>query len=209
VFFDNVYMYGKVNGAMTEQTPFNPCSRKGELRASISTLLLDEIKTGALTALIARAADFYGPNARTGVPNLLLFDKLAKGGRASLLASDSMRHSYTFTPDAAGSLLHLVQGDTSWNQTWHVPTAPNPPTGREFVELVAKEFDVPPRYGVLGKSMLRLAGIFDSTIRELPEMLYQSQFEYIFDSTKFSKAFGVQPTTYGEGVRQTAALYRR
>jgi hypothetical protein len=29
VFFDNVYMYGKVDGPMTEETPFRPVSRKG------------------------------------------------------------------------------------------------------------------------------------------------------------------------------------
>jgi nucleoside-diphosphate-sugar epimerase len=28
VFFDNVYMYGRVKGPMTEVTPFEPCSRK-------------------------------------------------------------------------------------------------------------------------------------------------------------------------------------
>src|SRR5713226_8376383 len=32
VFFDNVYMYGKVDGLMTEETPFRPCSKKGEIR---------------------------------------------------------------------------------------------------------------------------------------------------------------------------------
>src|SRR6266478_2568018 len=63
VFFDNVYMYGKVDGAMTEQTPFHPSSKKGEIRAEIATMLLNEIKSGSLTALIARCADFYGPHA--------------------------------------------------------------------------------------------------------------------------------------------------
>ncbi len=33
VFFDNVYAYGRVNGVMTEETPYNPSSRKGEVRA--------------------------------------------------------------------------------------------------------------------------------------------------------------------------------
>ncbi len=33
IFFDNVYMYGKVVGPTTEETPFNPCSRKGEIIA--------------------------------------------------------------------------------------------------------------------------------------------------------------------------------
>ena len=37
VFFDNAYMYGKVNGHMTEETPFNPCSKKGDIRARIAT----------------------------------------------------------------------------------------------------------------------------------------------------------------------------
>ena len=40
IFFDNVYMYGKVDGRMTEETPFNPWSRKGEIRARIATSLL-------------------------------------------------------------------------------------------------------------------------------------------------------------------------
>ena len=64
IFFDNVYMYGKVGGPMTEETPFRPCSRKGEIRAQIARVLLDEIKAGNLTALIARTADFYGPRVR-------------------------------------------------------------------------------------------------------------------------------------------------
>ena len=40
IFFDNVYMYGKVSGPMTEETPFNPCSKKGEIRAKIATTLI-------------------------------------------------------------------------------------------------------------------------------------------------------------------------
>src|SRR5258705_12186601 len=59
IFFDNVYVYGKVSGPMTEETPFRPCSKKGEIRAQIATMLLNEMKSGSLTALIARSADFY------------------------------------------------------------------------------------------------------------------------------------------------------
>lgn len=39
IFFDNVYMYGRVDGPMTEETPYNPCSRKGELRAQMANAL--------------------------------------------------------------------------------------------------------------------------------------------------------------------------
>lgn len=74
IFFDNVYMYGKVNGAMTEETPFNPSSRKGEVRAKIASSLIDAWKAGNLTAMIARSADFYGPGAQYGIPNALVFE---------------------------------------------------------------------------------------------------------------------------------------
>ncbi len=209
VFFDNVYMYGKVAGKMTEETPFNPCSRKGEIRARIATELLNEIKAGNLTALIARSADFYGPDARTSAANLLAFDKLAKGERAAWLVNDSVGHSYTFTPDAARSLVLLSETETAWNQTWHVPTAPDPPTGKEFIALAAQAFGVPPRHRVLNRPMLKVAGWFDRTIAESYEMLYQSESEYLFDSTKFAKAFQFEATAYAEGVREVAERYKQ
>src|SRR6188768_2067721 len=46
IFFDNVYMYGLVNGPMTENTPYNPISVKGEVRAAIANKLMAEIKAG-------------------------------------------------------------------------------------------------------------------------------------------------------------------
>src|SRR5262245_305735 len=44
IFFDNAYMYGKVNGVMTEESQFNPTSKKGEVRTQIATQLLNEMK---------------------------------------------------------------------------------------------------------------------------------------------------------------------
>src|SRR6266849_9325203 len=208
VFFDNVYMYGKVDGVMSEETPFRPCSKKGEIRAEIATMLLNEIKTGNITALIARSADFYGPRVRTAIPNILVFDKFAKGAKAMWLANDSVKHSFTFTPDAAHGLVILAEAERAWNQTWHLPTAPDPPTGRGFIELAAKEFAIQPRYRVLKRPLIKIAGWFDTTIRELYEMLYQYEFDYIFDSTKFDRVFGFQPTSYAEGIHRTAQEYR-
>jgi nucleoside-diphosphate-sugar epimerase len=208
IFFDNVYMYGKVSGPMVEGTSFNPCSKKGQIRAQIATTLLNEVKAGKLTALIARSADFYGPDARTSVANILVFENFAKGATASWLVNDSVPHSYTYTPDAAKSLAMLAATEVAWNQTWHVPTAANPPTGKEFIEMAAKEFGVEPKYRVLSRPLIKLAGLFDSDTRESYEMLYQSDSTYLFDSTKFSKAFSYEPTSYAKGVRRVASIYK-
>lgn len=74
-----------------------------------------------------RAADFYGPGTRNGVPNLLVFEPLSRKRKASWLVDDSVPHSYTYTPDAAQSLVQLAESPTAWNQTWHVPTTANSP----------------------------------------------------------------------------------
>jgi nucleoside-diphosphate-sugar epimerase len=209
VFFDNVYMYGKVSGPMTEETPFNPCSKKGEIRAKIATTLINEWKSGALTGLIARAADFYGPDTRNGVPNLLVFEPFARKRRASWLVNDSVPHSYTYTPDAAQSLVQLAERATAWNQTWHVPTTPDPPTGKEFIALAAKEFGVAPKYRVLRRPMIRLAGWFNPLVAESYEMLYQNDLPYLFDSSKFAREFGFAGTPYADGIRTTATSFKR
>lgn len=209
VFFDNVYMYGRVSGPMTEETPFNPCSRKGEIRAKIATTLINEWKSGALTGLIARSADFYGPDARNSVPNVLVFEPLARKKKASWLVNDSVPHSLTYVPDAARSLAQLAERATTWNQTWHVPTTPNPPTGKEFIALAAKELGVGPRCRVLGRPMLWLAGRFDPLVAESYEMLYQSDSPYLFDSSKFAREFGFAGTPYADGIRATAASFKR
>jgi len=200
VFFDNVYAYGRVVGPMIELTPFNPCSMKGEIRAQVASTLLNEIAKGNLTALIARSADFYGPRVRTSVANLLVLDKFAEAAKASWLVNDAVRHSWTFTPDAGKSLALLSESGSAWNQTWHVPTAPNPPTGSEFIEIAAKAFGVEPKYRVLSRPLIKVAGFFNSDIRESYEMLYQYDSEYLFDSTKFSTTFLIGPTAYRDGI---------
>ena len=209
IFFDNVYMYGKVSGPMSEETPFNPCSRKGEIRATIASMLIDEWKSGALTAMIARSADFYGPDTQNAVTNLLVFQPLARRRKASWLVNDAVPHSFTYTPDAARSLVQLAERTTAWNQTWHVPTTANPLTGKKFVALAAKEFGVAPRHRVLSRPMLRVAGWFDPLVAESYEMLYQSDRPYLFDSSKFAGEFGASGTPYADGIRATAAFFKR
>lgn len=209
LFFDNVYMYGKVSGAMTEDTPYNPCSKKGEVRARIATLLMDEVKAGNLIAMIARAADFYGPATPHGVPNILVFEAFARNATPSWLVNADVPHSFTFIPDAVLGVSKLAERDSAWNQVWHLPTAPAPPTGREFIGMAAKEFGVAPKVRILSRPMLRVVGLFDTNVRESMEMLYQSDSPYIFDSTKFANEFGFAGTPYPEGIRIAAESYKR
>jgi nucleoside-diphosphate-sugar epimerase len=103
----------------------------------------------------------------------------------------------------------LAETESAWNQTWHVPTAPDPPTGKQFITLVAEAFGVPARYRVFNRPKLMVAGWFNEMIAESYELLYQSDSEYLFDSTKFARAFQFEPTAYAEGVRLVAGTYKQ
>jgi nucleoside-diphosphate-sugar epimerase len=204
IFFDNVYMYGKVSGWMTEETPFNPCSKKGEVRAAIVNQLLQEMKAGNLQALIARCADFYGPiGFKTSVPNLLVIQNLLKGKKAQWLADADQPHSITYVPDAAKALYLLANRPDAFGQTWHLPTASDLLTGRQFVKHAAASMQKPDGVSVIPNWMLSLAGLFNQAMKELKEMNYQNEYPYLFSSEKFNKAFGFTPTSYAEGINET------
>jgi hypothetical protein len=48
--------------------------------------------------------------------------------------------------------------------------------------------------------MVKALGIFVPIMREFPEMMYQYETDYIFDSSKFEKRFGQTATSPSEGV---------
>ena len=100
--------------------------------------------------------------------------------------------------------MELAERDSTWNQTWHVPTSSNPPTGREFILMAAQALGVAPRHRVLSRAMLKVAGWFDGTVRESYEMLYQSDSAYVFDSSKYAREFGFSGTGYSDGILATA-----
>ncbi len=204
LFFDNVYMYGKVAGPMTETTPVRPSSAKGEVRAQVAGMLQEEIAGGRIEALIARSADFYGPHSeRSSIPALLVFQRLAAGKPAQVLVRADATHSYTYTLDCARALLRLAEADDAYGQVWHLPTAHPALTSRRFVELAARELGVGARITVTPRWVVRAGGLVNPLLREVGEMLYQNEDDYVFDSSKFERRFGFTPTPYEEGVRET------
>jgi len=208
VFFDNVYCYGRVKGWMKEETPIKPTSQKGEVRARIANMILDEVAKGKLKALIARAPDFYGPQTPLSFINVMLFENYAKGKKGQLMISDSYKHSLIYTPDAAKATAILGNTDAAFNQVWHLPTDKNVLTMKQIADLSAAAFNMKPGYMVLPKWMLRILSLFIAPIKESLEMLYQNDSDYLFDSSKFDKTFQFPTTTYAEGIRKTAASYK-
>ena len=205
VFFDNIYMYNPdfLNG-MTEETPIKPPSKKGEIRAFILNMILKAMKTGELTALIARAADFIGP--KNSLLSEMVYKDLKNGKKATWLADASKIHNFTFTIDAAHATALLGNTPEAFGQTWHLPTDRSLLTAKDWIEMFAKELKVEPKISVMPVWLLGILGIFVPILKEFKEMAYQYDRDYLFDSSKFEKRFGFKPATPQEAVRQTIKM---
>lgn len=209
VFFDNVYAYGRVDGVMTEDTPFNPISKKGEVRARIATMLLDDMRNGNLRAMLVRSADFYGPGAVQSFPHVTVFERLKAGKAPQWLGNPNAVHTFTFTPDAGHAVAVLGRSAQAYGQTWHLPTSREALTGADFVRLACDLAGQPYKLQVAPRWMLKLMGIFMPVLRENEEMMYQFEHDYRFDSSKIESAFGLQPTPYSQGVSQSLGTRAR
>lgn len=202
VFFDNVYMYAKsALHHMTEDAPLYPPSRKGQVRKHVQQIIMNEVRNGTLTALIARSADFYGPDNEKSMLIETVAKNLIKGKKAQVFGDINKIHSYTFTPDAAKATALLGNTPEAFNQVWHLPTTREKLTTKQWIGLIAEAINVTPAIQRVPAWVLRVMGLFSPLIRELPEMLYQNEMDYFFDSTKFETRFGMTATPPQQGVK--------
>ena len=202
VFFDNVYMYAKTAiPHMTEESPLEPPSKKGEVRKALHEMIMNEVKKGDLTALIARSADFYGPDTNKSVLVETVAKNLLKGKKAQPFGDINKIHTYTFTPDAGKATALLGNTADAYNQVWHVPTTKERLTTEQWIGLIAEELNMTPKIQKLPTWMLPIIGLFIPELKEFPEMMYQHETDYIFDSTKFEKRFGFVATRPQDGVK--------
>jgi nucleoside-diphosphate-sugar epimerase len=207
VFFDNIYMYNpeKLN-PMTEETEVRPSSKKGKVRAEIAQMILDETAAGNIKALIARAADFYGPGINNSVLNEMTFKNFKAGKKANWFSSLDKKHNFTYTPDAAKATALLGNTGEAYGQVWHLPTA-EAYTGKQWIEMIATEMGVQPKVQVAPKFLVSVMGLFNSIMKEFVEMLYQYDRDYVFDSSKFETKFKMKPTPVKEAIKEVAKTF--
>lgn len=205
VFFDNVYALGaEAVNHITEESPISPTSKKGEVRATIDRMILDQVKKGKLKAIIARAPDFFGPvKKQNSMLMNLLYDNMVKGKSAKWICYADVVHTMGYTPDLAEATAILGNTPDAYNQIWNLPTDMNSLTGRQWVKLFADEMHASEKVQVLPTWSLQLLGLFVPVLKEMVEMMYQFDRPYNFDSSKFIKRFKFSPTSNKEAVKET------
>lgn len=208
IVLDNLYMYGlPESGVFREDSPEQPRSKKGELRAELAAELRAAHARGDLRMSIARGSDFFGARAARSVTfGEAFFTNLMRGWPSYALGDPDQLHSYAYIPDVAEALRVLGESSSPLGETWLVPHAWHG-SSRALAELFGVAAGRNARLVRVPAWLLRAAGAFGGELSGVPEMLYQWRSKFVVDDTRFRSAFGVEATPIERAVIDTLQSY--
>lgn len=204
---ENVYMYGDTHGQpMTEATPYAAHTRKGRVRQAMTEAVFAAHAAGKVRAAAVRGSDFFGPLEHIYTENIVVPALLGK--RVNAMGRLDQPHTWTYAPDFGKALAIAGTRDEALGQAWHVPSEA-PRTQQQLIDAISAAVGKPVRVTVGGKAMLTLIGLFNKTLAEMPEMMYEFTQPFIVDSTKFQRTFGMGPTPFDQQIAESVAYARR
>jgi nucleoside-diphosphate-sugar epimerase len=210
VVLDNLYMLGRTGGRpINEDTPMNPCSRKGEIRARAAARLLEAHAEGAVRAVAGRASDYYGPRGTLTYLGDFFWKPVLAGKKARSPVDPDAVHTYHYIPDVAAGLARLGSApDDALGRAWMLPCQ-RAGSMRELIDRFARVLGRRIPVGRVPKPALKAVGLFVPLIREMNEMLYQWEEPFVVDDRRFRERFAAQPVPADAAARETVAWAQR
>jgi nucleoside-diphosphate-sugar epimerase len=196
-----LYNYGSGTASeLTESTPQQPTSRKGEIRVRMEQLLRD----GGVKALVVRAGDFFAP--RPG--NNWFSQGLLKPGQPVTTVrypgAPGVGHAWAYLPDLAETIVRLLDHEAKLGQfeTFHFRGHWDA-DGTEMTAAIARVTG-----GAAVKPLqwwlFRLISPFVVVFREMMEMRYLWREPFALDNRKLVALLGEEPhTPLDAAVRDT------
>jgi nucleoside-diphosphate-sugar epimerase len=207
VALDCLYMYGRPAGAMREDSPLTPCSKKGALRVALAEERFAAHRRGDVRVAVARASDFFGPDLPLSAFSDRFYQRVFAGKAAECMGDPDQPHSYTYAEDVSRALAILGSDERSFGQVWHLPTSPAETT-RQLNTRMGRALGLDIQTMQVPKWLVRGVGLFQPMMRELAEMMYQWDVPYVLDDTKFRTTFGMSATPVEVAVEETARWAR-
>jgi len=208
VLVSSVYPYGVPRTSRVAEThPREPHTRKGGYRKEQEDLVLAAHSAGGLETMVVRLPDFYGPHADIGLAQMV-FSAAVAGKTINWPGVINMPHEFVFVPDAGSVIVEAAARDC-YGEAWNYG-GPGAINVLDFITRVYRAAGRAPQYRAVGKGILRIAGWFNSEIREAIEMLYLQETPVILDDSKLAaKLGGLHKTSYDEGIRRTIESLRQ
>lgn len=207
VFFDNIYLYGpELAVPITEEHRISPISEKGEAREVIHNLLTAAM--GDVDILIARASDFFGPMANFSMIHSSFLENMLEGKSPNFLGSANKKHSYSYNVDLARAMALLGDDQTAYNQVWHLPSYQTNSI-HEMVDAYNRELNTDIKLKTTGRTMHRILGMFIPFLKELYEMRYQFDNDYVLSFDKFSRKYPeFEQTKFEDAIATTVDYFK-
>lgn len=208
VLIGTVYPYGSPQtSTVTEAHPREPHTFKGKMRKAQEEVLLKAHAEGKIQGTILRLPDFYGPGVEASLLHLV-FQAAAKGGTADMVGPIDTPHEFIYVPDVGPVALALAEKPEAYGRWWNF-AGPGATTQREIADQAFAMAGRKPKLRVIGKTMLRLIGLFKPVMRELVEMHYLQTTPVLMDDSALHQLLGeVHKTSYADGVKATFDAYR-
>jgi nucleoside-diphosphate-sugar epimerase len=209
VVLDNVYMLGRPGGRpLDEDTPANPCSRKGEIRARAAERLFEAHRRGDVLATTGRASDFYGPGGTLTALGDFFWPRALARKTAWLFGDPDMIHTYHYIPDVAAGLATLgCADDNAYGRTWMLPCAPASNT-RTLVGRFSTHLGHEIKVGKMPRWLVKSIGLFMPLMREIGEMLYEWDEPFVVSDRRFRERFRQEPEDTSAAAANTVAWAR-
>ena len=208
VLVSSVYGYGVPRTARVSEThPREPHTRKGRYRKEQEDLVLEAHQKGQMAGLIVRLPDFYGPGADIGLANPIFRAALA-GKTANWVGPVNPQHEFVYVPDTGPVIVDLASCPECYGEAWNY-AGHSPINTLDFITRVYRAAGRAPKYRTAGRTLLKILGWFNPTLKEVPEMLYLQETPVILDDSKLLAKFpAVRKTPYDEGIQLTLEWMR-
>ncbi|NEK93307.1 NAD-dependent epimerase/dehydratase family protein [Modestobacter muralis] len=205
VVMGSLYGYGRPDGPMTAATPLAATDVKGRLKAGIWDDLLAARAAGRIRVTEARASDFVGPTVPPAQSHLVRqLATLRAGRRAWVIGDPDARHSWTYVPDVAATLVALGSDPRAEGRAWMVPSGEPRSQRQALTDLAAAMGGRPARVSGIPWPALRALGVADAQLRELVAIRHQWDADFVLDAQETTAVLGLQATPWSEVVQATA-----
>lgn len=200
---ENLYSYGDTHGQpMREDTPQQAHTRKGQVRRALSEALFAAHRAGQVEVAAVRGSDFFGPDYL--LTRDMIVGPALQRKPINVIGSLDHAHTFTYTVDFGRTMAQVGCTPAALGQVWHVPSA-SAITQRALADALAAELGFPVKTRVATPLLMRLLGLFNPSMREMNEMMYEFTQPFIMDSGKAQRELNLAPTPLTQQIRETVA----
>ncbi len=202
VVVENLYGYGPVEARMVESLPLRASTKKGAVRARMYLDLVEAHQNGRIRMVVARASDFFGPDVDGSAFGGRFVSQVRAGKKVDILGDPDALHTVTFVPDLAEAMVRLGEAPDTWGRAWHVPNAPAV-SQRQLVDTAARAAGTRPTARSVARWQLKAIGMFSAPMREMVEMAYEFEHDFVVDHRDYTARFGDHATPLVDAFAET------